>query len=462
MRRVLARISRQRAKRGLRPALTGWRAEGGSGKAIASRGALAYLTVRRARWPRSTQPMPSGPRPQPRAGEKCALALVLVLALVFTGAASPAVAAPEELVIGYLALKKDPRYARKRTYARFLTQALGSPYPAAKVAIAESRFAGAAVGAEFKLKRRRAKSGAKLAAAALKMADAGAHYLLVDAPAPLVDEVARATRDRDLLLFNVSARDDVLRQAQCRPHLLHVIPSHAMLTDALAQYLVSKKWREALVLTGPRPEDERLTAAFERSAKRFGVEIVERRPFVLSNDPREREKNNVALLTAGAEYDVVFVADTDGEFARDVPYQTVRPRPVVGTEGLAAAGWHWAWERHGAPQLENRFEKQARRPMRSVDWAAWMAVKAVVEAVLRTGSTEFPKVRDFLLGDEIVLDGFKGNRLNFRPWNRQLRQPLLLVTHNWVVDRAPLRGFLHQSNNLDTLGFDERDSRCEL
>ena len=194
MRHVLARISRQRAKRGLRPALTGWRAEGGSGKAIASRGAQAYLTVRRARWPRSTQPMPSDPRPQPRAGEKCALALVLGLALVFTGAAPPAGAAPEELVIGYLALKKDPRYARKRTYARFLTQALGSPYPAAKVAIAESRFAGAAVGAEFKLKRRRATSGAKLAAAALRMADAGAHYLLVDAPAPLVDEVARATR----------------------------------------------------------------------------------------------------------------------------------------------------------------------------------------------------------------------------------------------------------------------------
>ena len=389
-------------------------------------------------------------------------ALVFGLALVFTAAAPPAGAAAEELVIGYLALKKDPRYARKRTYARFLTQALGSPYPAAKVAIAESRFAGAAAGAEFKLERRRAKSGAKLAAAALEMADAGVHYLLVDAPAPLVDEVARATRGQDLLLFNVSARDDVLRQAQCRPHLLHVIPSHAMLTDALVQYLVSKKWRKTLVLAGPRPQDEGLTAAFERSAKRFGIEIVERRPFVLGNDPREREKNNVALLTAGVEYDVVFVADTDGEFARDVPYQTVRPRPVVGTEGLAAAAWHWAWERHGAPQLEKRFEKRTKRPMRDVDWAAWMAVKAVVEAVLRTGGTEFAKVRDFLLGDEIVLDGFKGNRVNFRPWNRQLRQPILLVTHNWVVDRAPLQGFLHQTNNLDTLGFDERDSRCEL
>ena len=393
-----------------------------------------------------------------RAAGLVAFGLALVL-----GVAAPSVgAATQELVIGYLALKKDPRYALKRTYARYLTEALGSPYVGAKVAIEESRFVGSAVGVEFKLERRRAKNPAKLAESALAFADAGVHYVLVDAPAERVDEVARATKDRDVLLFNVSARDDVLREEQCQSHLLHVIPSHAMTTDALVQYLISKKWRETLVLTGPRPEDEQLTAAFERSAQRFGVEIVERRPFVLSNDPREREKNNVALLTAGADFDVVFVADTDGEFARGVPYQTVQPRLVVGSEGLAASGWHWAWERHGAPQLEKRFEKKAKRPMRDLDWATWMAVKAVVEAVLRTEGGDFAAVRDYLLGDEIVLDGFKGNRLNFRSWNRQLRQPLLLITHNWVVDRAPLRGFLHQTNNLDTLGFDERDTRCEL
>ena len=391
-----------------------------------------------------------------------ALLTAFALALVFTGAAPPASAAPEELAIGYLALKKDPRYARKRTYARFLTQPLGSPYVGAKVAIEESRFVGAVLGVELKLKRRRAKSATALVEAALELAGAGVQYLLIDAPGPVVDEVARATRGTDLLLFNVSARDDVLRQAQCQAHLLHVIPSHAMLMDALVQYLVSRKWREALVLIGPRPEDEQLTTAFERSAKRFGVEIVEQRPFVLSNDPRQREKNNVALLTAGVDYDVVFVADTDGEFARDVPYQTVRPRLVVGTEGLAASSWHWAWERHGAPQLESRFEKRAKRPMRAVDWAAWVSVKAVVEAVLRTEGAVFATVRDYLLGDQIVLDGFKGNRMNFRPWSRQLRQPILLITHNWVVERAPLRGFLHQTNNLDTLGFDARDTRCEL
>ncbi len=59
--------------------------------------------------------------------------------------------------------------------------------------------------------------------------------------------------------------------------------------------------------------------------------------------------------------------------------------------------------------------------MRDVDWAAWMAVKAVVEAVVRSESSEFDKVAAYLRGDSIVLDGFKGHRLNFRPWNGQLK-----------------------------------------
>jgi ABC transporter substrate binding protein (PQQ-dependent alcohol dehydrogenase system) len=91
-----------------------------------------------------------------------------------------------------------------------------------------------------------------------------------------------------------------------------------------------------------------------------------------------------------------------------------------------------------------------------------MAVKAVAEAVQRAGSAEFAKLRDYLLGPDVILDGFKGNRMNFRPWNRQLRQPMLLGTHNWVVERAPIRGFLHDKNNLDTLGFDRRESQCEF
>jgi ABC transporter substrate binding protein (PQQ-dependent alcohol dehydrogenase system) len=87
-------------------------------------------------------------------------------------------------------------------------------------------------------------------------------------------------------------------------------------------------------------------------------------------------------------------------------------------------------------------------------------VKTIVEAVVRTQNAPFAQLAKYLRGDEITIDGFKGNRLGFRPWDNQLRQPMLLATHNAIVERAPIAGFLHQTNNLDTLGFDQRDSRC--
>jgi len=139
----------------------------------------------------------------------------------------------------------------------------------------------------------------------------------------------------------------------------------------------------------------------------------------------------------------------------------VQPRPVVGSEGLVAEAWHWSWERHGAPQLSGRLEKLAGRRMASMDWAAWVAIKAVVESVVRTGNGDYATVVAYLGGQAITIDGFKGNRLDFRPWDRQLRQPILLATHNRVIERAPIAGFLHQTNNLDTLGFDQRDSLCK-
>lgn len=367
-----------------------------------------------------------------------------------------------DFTIGYLQLKHDPRYSTKHTYARYLTQPLGRPYQGAKLALKEVKFHGAAADAQFQLQRFKAKDSADVIQQLMQGYQQGIRFFMADLPAEVMAKVAQATKGKDLILLNIAAKENSLRQQHCQAHLLHIIPSQAMLNDALTQYLISRKWREVLVLVGKQPADQALAQAFTRSAKRHGLKIVETRPFELSNDPRKRQQNNIALLTANADYDVVFVADTQGEFARDVPYQTVQPRLVVGTEGLAAMAWHWAWERHGAPQLEKRFEKLAKRPMRDVDWAAWSAVKAIAEAVQRTASTDFNTLRSHMLSDKFILDGFKGKRANFRAWNHQLRQPILLGTHNWVVARAPLDGFLHQSNNLDTLGFDPKESKCEF
>lgn len=363
--------------------------------------------------------------------------------------------------LAYLELERDARYDERRTFFRTLSQPFGRPFAGAEVAMREARFVGQALKVRFALERVRAADAAALGAALAKLHGEGVRYFLLDAPAAVVAEVAHATRGQALVLFNVSAAEDALRQEQCQPHLFHTLPNHAMQADALAQYLVARKWRSVLMLEGPLDEDALLAAAFERSARRLGVKISDRRRFALSNDPRQREQGNVALLTAGADYDAVYVADSEGSFARALPYRAQRPRPVLGSEGLVAEAWHWAWERHGAPQLSGRMIKQAGRHPASVDWAAWVAIKAVVEAVVRTGNAPFDELLAYLSGSEITIDGFKGNRLSFRSWDRQLRQPLLLATHNAVIERTPIAGFLHQRNNLDTLGFDQRDSRCK-
>ena len=383
-----------------------------------------------------------------------ALAASLLLFALVAGAA-------EVIRFGYLELNKDARYDERKTFFRTLSRPYGPPFAGAEVALREARFVGQALGVSFDLVRARGADAAALVAELDKLHAEGVRYFLIDAPGKVVAEVAAATRGRELLLFNVSAADDALRQAQCQAHLYHTLPNHGMQTDAIAQFLVFKKWRNVLLLQGPLDDDKLIGAAFENSARRLGLKIVAKKDFLLSNDPRQRELGNVGLLTAGADYDVVFVADSDGEFARSVPYDTVRPRPVVGAEGLVAEAWHWAWPRHGAPQLTSRFEKQAKRHMGSADWAAWIAVKAVVEAVVRTENAPFAKLVAYLGGEDITIDGFKGNRLYFRDWDRQLRQPILIATHNAVIERAPIAGFLHQTNNMDTLGFDRRDSQCK-
>ncbi|HEY5762663.1 MAG TPA: amino acid ABC transporter substrate-binding protein [Rhodocyclaceae bacterium] len=392
-------------------------------------------------------------------------AAVLLLAALLAHAGSARAAAKNKAVtlpIGYLQIVDDPRYEEDRLYARNLAQPTGRPDAGLETLIKESRFATSALGVTLTIERAEATDSAGLVEEIVRLHGRGVRFFVIDAPGTVVGEVAAATRGKELLLFNVSAADDALRLGQCQAHLLHTIPSDAMRGDALAQYLVSRKWRKVLMLQGPLADDALLAAAFARAAKRFGIKLVETRNFVLSNDPRQREQGNVALLTANADYDAIFVADSDGEFARGLPYRSVLPRPVVGSEGLVAAAWHWAWERHGAPQLSARFEKQAGRRMGESDWAAWIAGKAIVEAMQRTGGTDFKTLASYLRSAEITIDGFKGGKLSFRDWNRQLRQPLLIATHNAVIERAPIEGFMHQHNKLDTLGYDRPEGGCKF
>ena len=390
-----------------------------------------------------------------------AVILATVFLMVIIVPSSRAVDKPT-IDFGYLEIINDPRYEEKRAYARIRVKPHDRPFPGAELAIRSSRILGRALKMKFRLDRKEGNTAADLVTIIDQLSAKGVRYFLVDANAEVLSDVANATKGRELLLFNISEPSNILRAEACQANLMHTLPSYAMQTDALAQFLVANKWYEVLVLKGPLKEDIAFALSFEASAKRFGVRIVDSRDFVLSNNPRERGKNNVKLMTVGENYDVVFIADTEGEFGRYVPFQTKHPRPIIGTEGLIAGTWHWSWERHGAPQLNQRFEKRAKRRMTGRDWAAWIALKAVIESVVRTKSAEFETIRNYLSGNTMTLDGYKGTPSSFRHWDNQLRQPILLRTHNAIVDRAPLKGFLHPTENMDTLGFDRHDNKCRL
>lgn len=198
------------------------------------------------------------------------------------------------------------------------------------------------------------------------------------------------------------------------------------------------------------------------SAHKFGLKVVDTRRYILSNDPREREQNNLRLLTGDAGYDAVFIADAAGEFGRYVPFATALPRPVVGAEGLIASSWHWTFERHGAPQLNQRIRRQSDREPTSEDWATWAAVRSVVEASVQAGSIDGAVLRKRMLADDFRLDLYKIGAGSYRSWDHQLRQPIMLHTHNAVIAVAPVEGFLHQFHAFDSLGTDEPESQCRL
>jgi ABC transporter substrate binding protein (PQQ-dependent alcohol dehydrogenase system) len=388
----------------------------------------------------------------------------LLLGLLWVASATTALAQrPGIVTIGYVELEGDPRYQPVRGTEQLVLELRERPLAGAELALDDAAAIGRVINRDFELTHFRAAAEALLIDQVVAAVDRHDLRLFVlDLPAPAVEHLAAALRDRPVLLFNATAADDRLRRDLCAPNLIHTLPSLAMTSDALAQYLVARKWRDVLLLEGPLDADKIQADAFARAAQKFGARIVERRGFKLGNDPRERDANNVALLTAtNRDYDVVFVADTDGEFARGLPYRTTRPRPVIGATGLVADAWHWTWERYGAPQLINRFLTRTRRHMTGLDWSAWMAVKLIVQATLRTHSDDVAALKAHLFG-ESSYDGVKGLAVSVRPWDHQLRQAILLSTPDQVIATAPLPGFLHATNELDTLGDDRPETPCRL
>jgi ABC transporter substrate binding protein (PQQ-dependent alcohol dehydrogenase system) len=403
------------------------------------------------------------------------VAFLAILLAFFAFSAPPAAAQPASPAVkqGGQPAKIPVAYLRYRV-APDLPKTFLDPPPedegiaGARLGVEDNNTTGRFTGQEFVLEERVAASEAEIVPLFRELAAAGHRLVVADLPAAALLEVADLPEAREVTFFNVAARDDELRGAQCRANVLHLVPSRAMLTDALVQYLIAKRWRNILLVPGRSEADQAYAAAAKRSIQKFGARVVEEKPW--THDPGAQRTDTghyqiaaeVARFTQGLSYDVLLVADEEGNFGADLPYRTTEPRPVVGTQGLVPTAWARPHEQWGATQLQRRFMKLAERWMGERDYAAWMALRAIGEGATRQRSVEPAAIVEFIRGESFELAAFKGSRLTFRDWNGQLRQPILLADANSLVSVSPQSGFLHQFSELDTLGFDRPETTCRM
>lgn len=290
--------------------------------------------------------------------------------------------------------------------------------------------------------------------------DLNNQLLLVDLDSAILRSLVRynGTLTQPALIINVSNRDNALRQEICSSSLFHTTPSFAQITDALGQWLLSKRLSNIFLIDGDTLEDSDWVNSFKRTAKRYKINITTEKKWTFNTDLRRTVSQDIPLFTqTSTPYDVVVVADVHQQFGQYVPYNTFYPRPVVGTAGLVADTWHPSIEQWGAKQLQNRFNDLHQRYMEQADFDAYVAVRSIAYAVQQTKGIDALDLATYMRSEQFQLAAYKGRKLTFRDFNGQLRMPIELTHPLGLVARAPQTGFMHPISELDTLGFDRRE-----
>jgi ABC transporter substrate binding protein (PQQ-dependent alcohol dehydrogenase system) len=339
----------------------------------------------------------------------------------------------------------------------------------ATLAIADNQTTGGFLGHDYTLTELVVPADGDVVAAVKQRLADGERFFVADLRADDLLAIADLPEATSAIIFNGRAQDDALRTDNCRANVFHTMPSRAMKTDALAQFLTWKRWNSWFLISGEQPDDLAFAAALRRSADKFGNKIVGERTYAYSPTSRVTEtghmqvQRQMPVFTQDApEHDLILVADESDVFGEYLLYETWNPDLIAGTHGLVPTAWSRVHEQWAGTQMQNRFEKHAGRWMRERDYTAWLGVRSLGEAVTRTNSNDPKVIRDYLRGDQFQLGAFKGEALTFRTWNQQMRQPILLAAPRILVSVSPQEGFLHQRTPLDTLGFDEPESSCRL
>ena len=275
---------------------------------------------------------------------------------------------------------------------------------------------------------------------------------------------------KDAVIMNIRSSATSLRQEQCRSNVFHIIPDYAMRADAIAQYLIWKKWPRWFVIRRDSPHDQDYLAQVKRSAARFGGKVVEEKVYDLPPGARIRISGHQQIQAQ--------IPMETGERARPrrglghqqrrrfrrlsaVPHLSARP--VVGTQGLQAIAWDKSYTESGAMHFQNGLPASPSASRSSATTPPGSASALSTDRHQASGKTTPPEVKAYLLSDQFKLEGFKGQAMSFRTWDHQIRQPIVLGGGTRVpVSDSPQEGFLHPTNVTDTLGFDQPETKCKF
>ena len=295
------------------------------------------------------------------------------------------------------------------------------------------------------------------------------NFFILDVSSEDLDKIISSDILGDAILINVSLKNNDFRNQKCDKQLLHTAPSYMMVTDALMQFLKKKNWTKLFLIFGTNNRDKQFKDSLKISVKKFGLTITNEKKWDFTHDFRRTADLEFVKFTQGEKYEVLVLADEGNTFGDSgnsfgdyIPYRTWKPNIVVGGEVLKPTSWHHTHEQWGGNQMQSRFLKNFNRFMTNIDFNSWVGIRVFGEAITKTKSLDPKTILDEILKENFNIAAYKGKAVSFRKWNRQLRQPILLVTPRALVSVSPQNGFLHPRTELDTLGIDEPDTKCKL
>lgn len=365
--------------------------------------------------------------------------LVLALVLALTGAAHA-----QRIVMGIVL--PDPTVGTELDRAVAVAAAEGAEMVAEEFAFNAEMF-----GLDFEVAVELAVGPEAAVRAAAALVDEREAFAVVGGfGAGVAEALSSWSSERGVPFLNVGSSRDALRNEACAPSTFHVEPSAAMYLDGLAGWYVRAGLRQWYVVRSDDADGRALQdrIAWSLRERHFGARIVGDRavaPGVVEASAvataARRANADLVLLLVPADDQLRWLAALDdaglAAMVAGFPFAEAQTRAFMmasraASERLGASfralSFEATLDAYGARELNARFRQQFGHPMDPPAWSVYQAVKMLFEAATFGGSLESDAVRAYFGAPTTVFDLYKGIGTSFRPWDRQLRQSLYLVS----------------------------------